>query len=173
MPLNIDFLQILLHMLNFVILAGGLSFLLYKPVNQFLEQRKAYFAEMEKRNKEALVENNRLRTEYEEKLRAADVEIAERKKNVEKEWAETSARYIDESKVKAANIILVAEKEAEERKEHILESAQTEIGELVIEATQKLLSDTVTPERNSVLYDEFIRIAGDKVAEVRSKHDRK
>ncbi len=173
MPLNIDFLQILLHMLNFVILAGGLSFLLYKPVNQFLEQRKAYFAQLEKKNKEALANNEKIRAEYEEKLREADVEIAEHKKNAEKEWAETSARYIEESKVKAAAIILAAEKEAEERKDHILESAQTEIGELVLEAAQKLLSDTVTPERNSVLYDEFIRVAGEKVAEVRSKNDRK
>ena len=42
MPLNIDFLQILLHLLNFVILAGGLTFLLYKPVVKFLESRRAY-----------------------------------------------------------------------------------------------------------------------------------
>lgn len=173
MPLNIDFLQIFLHMLNFVILAGGLSFLVYKPVCKFLEERRVYFEEMERKNKEALAENEKIRSEYEEKLRAADAEIAERKKNVEKEWAETSARYIEESKVKATAIIVAAEKEAEERKEHILESAQTEIGELVIEATQKLLSDTVTPERNSALYDEFIRVAGKKVTEVRSKHDRK
>ena len=33
MPLNIDFLQVLLHMLNFVILAGGLTFLLFKPIS--------------------------------------------------------------------------------------------------------------------------------------------
>lgn len=173
MPLNIDFLQILLHMLNFVILAGGLSFLVYKPVCKFLEERRVYFEELEKRNKEALAENERIRAEYEEKLRTANIEIAERKKSVEKEWAETSARYIEESKNKAAAIIMAAEREAEERKEHILESAQTEIGELVIEATQKLLSDTVTPECNSALYDEFIRVAGEKVTEVRSKNDRK
>lgn len=172
MPLNIDFLQILLHMLNFVILAGGLSFLIYKPVCKFLEERKAYFEELERKNKEALTENEKIRAEYEEKLQAADTEIAERKKSVEKEWAETSARYIEESKSKAAAIIMAAEKEAEERKEHILESAQTEIGELVIEATQKLLSNTVTPQRNSALYDEFIRVAGKEVTEVRSKHDR-
>ena len=42
MPLNIDFLQVLLHMLNFVILAGGLTFLLFKPINKFLENRKAH-----------------------------------------------------------------------------------------------------------------------------------
>lgn len=173
MPLNIDFLQILLHMLNFVILAGGLTFLLFKPVNRFLEQRREQFAEAEKKNQEAAEENKRLRAEYEQKLCDADKEISERKKAAEKEWADISARYIKEAGEKADAIILAAEQEAEDRKEHILESAQTEIGELVVSATQKLLSDTVTPERNSILYDKFIRLAEDTVAEKRSKHDKK
>ena len=66
------------------------------------------------------------------------------------------------------NIILAAEQEAEDRKEHILDSAQTEIGELVVAATQKLLSDTVTPERNTELYDEFIRLADKTIADKRA-----
>lgn len=173
MPLNIDFLQILLHMLNFVILAGGLTFLLFKPVNRFLEQRREQFAEAEKKNRELAEESERLRAEYEQKLRDADAEIFERKKNAEKEWADISTRYINDAKEKADAIILAAEQEAEDRKEHILESAQTEIGELVVSATQKLLSDTVTPERNSALYDEFIRLAEGTVAGKRLKHDKK
>lgn len=173
MPLNIDFLQILLHMLNFVILMGGLSFLLFKPVNRFMEERREHFAQAEKKNLEAAEENEKLRKEYEQKLRDADAEIFEKKKIAEKEWTDISARYIKEAKEKADAIILNAEQEAEDRKEHILESAQTEIGELVVSATQKLLSDTVTPERNSALYDEFIRLAEDTVAEKRSKHDKK
>ena len=60
-----------------------------------------------------------------------------------------------------------AETEAEKRKESILDSAQAEISELVLSATQKLLSDTVTPERNSALYDEFIRRTGKTVADER------
>lgn len=173
MPLNIDFFQILLHMLNFVILAGGLSFLLFKPVNRFLQQRHDQFAEQEKKNNDSAKENERLRAEYEQKIKDADKEILERRKNAEKECADVSEQYINEAKEKAAAIILAAENEAEERKEHILESAQTEIGELVVTATQKLLSDTVTSERNSALYDEFIRLAEDTVAEKRSKHGEK
>lgn len=169
-PLNIDFLQILLHMLNFVILAGGLTFLLYKPVNAFLENRRNEFAQAERNNKEMAEENERLRIEYETKLNEATHEIAESKKAAEKEAAEVAAKHIKELKEKAAAIITAAEQEAEERKEHILESAQTEIGELVVSATQKLLSDTVTPERNSALYDEFIRLAESTVADERSKN---
>ena len=32
MPLNIDIVQVLLHMLNFVILAGDLTLILFNPV---------------------------------------------------------------------------------------------------------------------------------------------
>ena len=173
MPLNIDFLQILLHMLNFVILAGGLTFLLFKPVNRFLDQRREQFAQAERKNIESAEENEKLRAEYEQKLRDADAEIAERKKSAEKECADVSAQYIKEAREKAARIILKAENEAEERKSHILESAQAEIGELVVSATHKLLSDTANPEQDSALYDEFIRLAEDSVARERAKNDKK
>jgi len=161
MPLNIDFLQILLHMLNFVILAGGLTFLLFKPVNKFLDARSAQFAEAEKKNREDAEENEKLRASYEEKLREADAEIAERRKSAEKESADISAVYIKEAREKAARIIRKAENDAEARKAHILQSAQAEIGELVVTATEKLLSSTASPEKDSALYDEFIRLAED------------
>ena len=161
MPLNIDFLQILLHMLNFVILAGGLTFLLFKPVNKFLDARSAQFAEAEKKNREDAEENEKLRASYEEKLREADAEIAERRKFAEKESADISAVYIKEAREKAARIIRKAENDAEARKAHILQSAQAEIGELVVSATEKLLSSTASPEKDSALYDEFIRLAED------------
>ena len=42
-PLNIDWQQILLHLLNFAILAGGLYLLLYKPVKAFLAKRERFY----------------------------------------------------------------------------------------------------------------------------------
>ncbi len=169
MPLNIDLVQILLHMLNFVILAGGLTFLLYKPVCKFLDERRAYYENLENENERKATEAEALRTEYENKIEQTQIEVAELKANAEREMASISKSYISDAKAKAELIVRAAEQEAEERKEHILDSAQTEIGELVITATQKLLSDTVTPERNSALYDEFIRLADETVANKRSE----
>lgn len=173
LPLNIDILQILLHMLNFVILAGGLTFLLYKPVVKFMEERRRQFAEQEAENKAKAEENEKLREEYEKKIRLADIEVSERKKLLEKEYADISAEYIRDAKEKATAIINAAELEAEDRKEHILESVQAEIGELVVSATQKLLSETDTPERNSALYDEFIRLAENNVNQESLNNDKK
>ena len=45
-PLNIDWQQILLHLLNFVILFAGLYLLLYKPIKAFIQKRKAHYEKM-------------------------------------------------------------------------------------------------------------------------------
>ena len=39
MPLNINFQQVFLHMLNFALLFGAMYFLLYKPVKKFMDSR--------------------------------------------------------------------------------------------------------------------------------------
>ena len=167
MPLNIDFTQVLLHMLNFVILAGALGFLLFKPITKFMADSQKHFEDLAKENEEAAKANADMKAEYEQKLEEAKAEIADMHRNAEKEAAETAKEYIDSAHQKANAIIAAAETEAEKRKESILDSAQAEISELVLSATQKLLSDTVTPERNSALYDEFIRRTGKTVADER------
>ncbi len=159
LPLNIDVVQILLHMLNFVILAGGLALLLFKPVTRFLEERREHFEKLARENEEKAAANELLKADYEKKLAEADVTIVQMQEEARKKTAEEAKAYLDAAKEKAANVIKTAEEEAEQRRKQILDSAQTEIGELVIEATQKLICETSTPERNKALYDEFIKCA--------------
>ena len=158
-PLNIDITQILLHALNFVILAGGLTLILYRPVCRFLKERRDHYEKIEEENEKAAKECEALKKEYEKKLRDADEALAERQREAERVMADNASRFIEGAKAKADAIVRDAEEEAEARKAHILESAQTEIGELVLSATQKLMGDNVTPESDSALYDEFIRTA--------------
>ena len=44
MPLNINWQQILLHLLNLVILIVGLYLILYKPVKKFMKKRNVTYA---------------------------------------------------------------------------------------------------------------------------------
>jgi F-type H+-transporting ATPase subunit b len=127
---------------------------------RFLRERREHYEAQERENAETAAECERLKTEYEEKLREADDLLGERRREAEREMTENAARYVNYAKAKADAIVKAAEEEAEARKEHILESAQTEIGELVLSATEKLLGDTTSAERDSALYDEFIRTAG-------------
>ena len=162
LPLNIDLTQVLLHILNLVILVGGLALILYRPVTKFLEERRRSFEEEEKRNAETAERVASLKEEYETKCAEADAVIAEREREAERKIAEKAGRYMDEARAKADEILKSAEEEAESRKAHILESAQTEIGELVVTAAHKLINDTASPEGDSALYDEFIRTASEE-----------
>lgn len=168
MPLNIDFFQVLLHMLNFVILAGALGFLLFDPVTKFMNNRQKQFADTAKENEEAAKANAELKAEYEQKFESTKIEVADMLRRAEADAANTAREYIDDARKKAAAIISNAEVEAEKRKEAILDSTQSEISELVLSATEKLLSDTATPERDSALYDEFIRRSDKAVADKRN-----
>lgn len=163
--LSIDIVQILLHMLNFVILAGGLTLLLYKPVMKFLAERKAHFEALEEQSVAAKEESERLQEAYATRISDAEAEIAALRQKAEREGAALAKSYIDEAKEKSAAIVAAAENAAEMRRAQILDSAQTEIGELVLEATQKLLSDTADEQRTRALYDEFLRRAEAEAAE--------
>ena len=79
-PLNIDWQQILLHLMNFVILAGGLYFLLYKPVKAFMDKRAAYYQERADQAAQTTQAAQQLKADYEARLSAADDEIREEKK---------------------------------------------------------------------------------------------
>ncbi len=159
LPLNIDIFQILLHMLNLVILTGGLSLILYKPAVKFLDERRRRFEELEEKRLKTESEYEALSARRDELIASAEKEAAEIKAGAEKEITEMTKRYVDEAKQKSDAIIKAAEEEAEMRKKTILESAQTEIGELVLSATQKLLNDSADSKTDSALYDEFIRTA--------------
>ena len=168
MPLNIDFLQILLHALNFLILSGGLVLLLYKPIIRFMEERKKLFSDKQKELEQSKAAAEAIKAEYEQKLKESKEEINELRSATEKETADNARITIERAKAMAQKIISAAETEAEKRKEHILDAAQVEIGELVLSAAQKLLNDTVSPERDAVLYDEFIRLANKTLKDKRA-----
>ena len=80
MPLNIDWQQILLHLFNFVLLFAILYFLLYKPVKKFMDDRTAYYKDIEDKANENFAQSEKTNAEYTEKLEKAEDEIAEEKK---------------------------------------------------------------------------------------------
>ena len=75
MPLNIDWQQILLHWMNLAILIGGLYFLLYKPVKDFMEKREAHYRELDRQAAGKLEEAEQIKAACQAKLDGAEAEI--------------------------------------------------------------------------------------------------
>ena len=64
LPLNIDWQQILLHAFNFILLGGGLGFLLYKPVKKFMNGREEYYKNMDAEAEKKLADAKENPEEY-------------------------------------------------------------------------------------------------------------
>ena len=152
-PLNIDWQQILLHLLNFSILAGGLYILLYKPVKNFMEQREKHYQDMEAQAAAKLKDADNLQKSYAEKLKTADAQIHQKHEIAQQEIAASTNRQLAEAKKQADKILADAKAASVREKEKIMASAQQELMDMAMTATEKLLLS------QNDIYDQFLDIA--------------
>ena len=139
MPLNIDWQQILLHMLNFVILAGGLYFILYKPVKSFMAKREQHYKEMNDAAEANRAEAAALRKATQEKYDAAVDEVIRMRTKASDEIEAEKQRLLGEARAEARRILETAGKTAEMRSKKALADANDELRALAMEAVEKLL----------------------------------
>ncbi len=154
-PLNIDWQQICLHLLNFLILFAVLYFLLYKPVKDFMQKRADYYKGMDSDAEKKLADAEKAKAEYESKLSEVESEITAKKERARLETEEVTQRRINQAEDEAAQIISSAQERAELEKKKILSSAQSEISSLVADATEKLVINAGASE----VFDRFLSAA--------------
>ena len=128
-PLNIDWQQIILHLLNFAILAGGLYFLLYRPVRKFMDQREEHYRQMETEAQQRLDQAKKTEEAYHQQLKQADEEIRQEKAQAQQTMKRAAQQRMDE-----------ADKQAAERyHDKAVQDTQKELQELAVTAAEKLV----------------------------------
>lgn len=155
MPLNIDWQQILLHLLNFVVLFAILYFLLYKPVKQFMEKRAEYYKNLDEEAKTNLAEAEKAKEEYLKKLDLVEDEIAAKRQEAHIKMEEASAAKIKLAKEEAEKIVAEAHKDIEYDRIKMMKQAKKEIRHMVTSAAEKFVAKSTTPEA----FDEFLEAA--------------
>ena len=140
-PLNIDWQQILLHLFNFTLLAGGLYFLLFKPVKDFMEKRIAHYQAMEDEAAKKIEDAKKIEAEYQERLNHVDDEVAERILKISLEAAEEANHTLDDARKQKEKILAEAKEVAEREKQKALSDAKEEMVKLVLMATKKMLNN--------------------------------
>ena len=153
-PLNIDWQQILLHLFNFVILAGGLYFLLYNPVRKFIRQREEHYEQVNKEAEDSRRQAQAIEAEHRVKMEEIDKEIAQKKAEAQIEIDRMREQQLDEARKQAALIIEQAKQSAEQERQDIMDRVSDELKDLVITAAEKImLKDQKDP------YQQFLDLA--------------
>lgn len=138
-PLNIDWQQILLHLFNFAILAGGLYFLLYKPVKNFMNKRMEWYQQQEEEAAAKLAKAGEMEQEYKERLEAVEQEIIQKKSQAAKEAEKLMENRLEDARKQEEQILAEAKKAAEQEKKKALQESREELVELAAQMAEKLL----------------------------------
>lgn len=150
-PLNIDWQQIILHLFNFAILAGGLYLLLYKPVKDFMDKRTEYYVQMDRETKEHLEAAKEKEVEYQKRLDGVDDEIDAKHAQAARVIEEANKASIEQARRQAAKVVEDAKVTAQQERTKILESANREIVQMAMEVTKKILAEDA--------YEQFLNAA--------------
>lgn len=149
LPLNIDLQQILLHMLNLILLFGGLYLILYKPVKKFMDERAEKYKEADAAAAEKLTRAEALLKEAEDKLANAEAEIEEKAERSRIAAEEKAESIIENAKKAKKKILDDAEDAALREKNTMINDARKEIAELAVKAAEKVLSEKVGEQTNA------------------------
>ena len=138
MPLNIDWQQILLHWMNLAILTGGLYFLLYKPVKQFMAKREEYYKDLDRQADDKIAQAEQLKAQYQHKLEAADEEIRQARLAAQQAVQQSTQEQLDQAQAQARQIVDRAHAEADRVREQSRYDSQQEIQKLAETAARRL-----------------------------------
>jgi F-type H+-transporting ATPase subunit b len=158
--LGLSIWEFIFTIINFIVLLILLKKFLYKPILKMLDQRKASIDEAltaadNARMEVASTEEN-LRNEIANAKSQAEDIVFDAKKNAERVQADIIASASDEAKSIADE---ATEQIAKEKTEAIAQ-LRSEIADLAILATQKVLSEGLTKEQEKELLEKYVKEVG-------------
>lgn len=164
MPLNIDWQQILLHAFNFIILAAGLTFILFKPVRKFMRERQEKYRAAAEEHAKKKAEIAAMEEERKQKIAGLDEELAAHRREVLERAEARSRQIVAAAQEEAQDILAQGRKRAEEERAAYLADAGDEIADMVVKSAEKLLVVGSTPENDRALYDSYLKTASENIS---------
>ncbi len=151
--MDIQLTQILFQLINFAVVVGALTYLLYKPVLKIFEERASKIAEGQKAAQEA-IENNKNLEKIKNKMES----------DLKKERAKVLTQAQEEAKKKASDILATARANAkkdhekllkgwEVEKAQLLKNAKAEMTDAVIAVSAKVIGETLNTKVQEKLID--------------------
>ncbi len=138
---GIDARLIIIQIINFVVLAGLLSYLLYKPVLNLLAEREEKIKQGIKDAESAAKANAEATAEKQAILSAAEKEAAAIDARAKDFGKQKTEELVAEANAKAATVISEAQAKSAQLKAQALKDSEAEIAKLAVLAAEKILAE--------------------------------
>jgi len=144
------------RIMNFVVLAGGLTFLLRKPVAKGLESRRQgirdQLDDLEKRKQKAEKELS----EYQQKLNQLDKEVEKIVAEYVKDGEALKAKIIEEAKASAEKLQGQAKKNIEHEFEKAKKELRAEMGAQAVVMAEELIKKNINDKDQERIIGEYL-----------------
>jgi F-type H+-transporting ATPase subunit b len=157
LPIGLDLMEVLLHMLNFAILLIGFRFLLYKPIKKFIDEREKTFSEREEKNKTFADQLELEKAKYQELITQAESEVARIAEETAVKSKENAADILKNAREEAKAILKKAQDEADQEKAKILPELREKSTELALLIAEKILNRAVEERDMDLMIDDCIK----------------
>lgn len=159
--LNISPLNLLLTVLNLLILLVLMRKFLYKPVLGVIAKRQELIDGQFKQAGTAKEEAEQLKKQYESQISEIREEQEKTVKEARIKAREEYDKILADADRKAGCIVEEAKKAGKEERARLQKAAEAELAGMVAAAAAKLVSDTVNEQSDHIIYDEFLKKAGE------------
>lgn len=144
------------NLVNFAILVGVLSWLLYDPAREFIQKRKQKIQDRIEDARQRQGEAEELREKRTEELQEARTRAQEIIDNAEQTAEQIKQESREEAQEEASRIIEQAQQEAEREKQRVREELRQQYLNAAILGAEKVLSREVDEEDHQEAIDSFL-----------------
>ena len=159
--LSLDPFNLVCIIVNLIVLYILMKKFVFGRVLNVIEARQQMINEEKAGAKAVREEADRLKKEYEENLRQADETsnriVQEARNRAQGEYSRILDRAAEDAEAMKAS----AQKSIAMEREKTMDELHAQIMDLAVEAAGKIMSEKAGPENDSILYDAFIKEAGD------------
>ena len=160
---GVNFFTMIFAWLNILILYIVLKKLLFKPLKNMIDSRKAEIDGMYSDAEEAKVSAEKMKDEYEEKLSAAKSESEEILKNALRRATIKEEEILSDAKKKAERVMERASEEIEQEKRRAINEVKDEVSDIAVAIASAVIERDVNEKEHHDLIDDFI----DKIGEAK------
>ena len=155
--LGLGWFEILFHVINLIILAVALYFLLFKPVKKLVANHKKKLDDVFEQNQKLNAEAIERKHEYDRLLEDAKQEMMRAGTEATEKAQVRSEELLREAQQQADYLLESAKKEAAAEKLRMKNEVRDTVGHLAVDIAEKVLQREVSVDDNQKIIDECLR----------------
>jgi F-type H+-transporting ATPase subunit b len=157
MGIGINLPLLIAFVINFLLLFGLLTFVLYKPVMKMLDERQAKIKESMEQAEAIKQQSARSEQEIKAQLESSQKEAQKIINQAAQIGEQLKVEAKEEARLEAENIINKAKIEIQRQRERDIEDLRTQFADIAILAAGKVIKETLDKEKHRRLIEEVLK----------------